>query len=509
MDPLSLFLSEEKNLVQVDKKEKSTSSSSLLESFSSSDDFSSLMNTDSQLLKELYLLDYAYSRESPRRINNEVDNTRRNESINNSHQDSPSKANLKGTGKNNYFSLLSGESLLFTLDHCYGEYVQGQIKIAGTLTLTNYRLVFEPPKSYMDYLISVYPSLQSYFNVPLNVIDRIEREKRSADGNYFYSLCFHCKDIRSVRINVHLHSNQNDSGIEIALRKILINAFPNNVTRCFAFNHSLPSSLNDVLQPCSCIDLIAEYGRQGIIDTGETNLCRITKLNYSYQFCSSYPKVFLVPRLVTDEELNSVGSFRTGKRVPACCWGDKRTKITLWRSSQPKCGVSGSNSYDERYLDIIARSCIYKGQRNTSEKSTLQPLLQIIDCRPKTSAMANRAAGAGYEMQTNYPNTRLEFYNIGNIHVMKESFRSLTSIIVNHHQNSAIDINFSKYIEDTQWLYHIRLILKAAWDSANYVINGVPVLVHCSHVCFNVFSCLKRYFLTFLNIGLGPNSSSL
>jgi len=64
--------------------------------------------------------------------------------------------------------------------------------------------------------------------------------------------------------------------------------------------------------------------------------------------------------------------------------------------------------------------------------------------------MANRAAGAGYESANNYPSCRLDFYDIGNIHVMRDSHKNLVSLILNTSPSSN-DINFTKQIEDTQW----------------------------------------------------------
>jgi hypothetical protein len=95
--------------------------------------------------------------------------------------------------------------------------------------------------------------------------------------------------------------------------------------------------------------------------------------------------------------------------------------------------------------------------------------------------MANRAAGAGYESQANYLNTRLEFYNIPSIHAVRDSFKSLLSIVLNPSANPSSDISISKQNEDTQWLTNIRLILKASWDTATMLLKGVPVLIHCSH----------------------------
>lgn len=110
-----------------------------------------------------------------------------------------------------------------------------------------------------------------------------------------------------------------------------------------------------------------------------------------------------------------------------------------------------------------------------------EPVLHIVDLRSRASAMANRAAGAGYESSTNYPTSRLEFYGIANIHAMRDSLKGLASILLNPASHPNNDINFTKQIEDTQWLTHIRTVLKTSCDTADLLSAGHPVLVHCSH----------------------------
>lgn len=58
--------------------------------------------------------------------------------------------------------------------------------------------------------------------------------------------------------------------------------------------------------------------------------------------------------------------------------------------------------------------CIQKANPNTAQ-------LVVVDTRPKINAMANRAAGKGYESEANYENTRFMFAGIDNIHVMRQS----------------------------------------------------------------------------------------
>lgn len=50
----------------------------------------------------------------------------------------------------------------------------------------------------------------------------------------------------------------------------------------------------------------------------------------------------------------------------------------------------------------------------------------IMDARPKVNAMANIVNGGGYE--TDYDCVNLEFLDIHNIHVMRESLRKLRDL---------------------------------------------------------------------------------
>jgi hypothetical protein len=140
---------------------------------------------------------------------------------------------------------------------------------------------------------------------------------------------------------------------------------------------------------------------------------------------------------------------------------------------------SGSSKHSSINFDKLASGF---GIPNDMHKgaSDDENILMIVDCRPKANALVNRAAGAGYEASSNYKNSRLDFYNIGNIHVMRDSFRSLQAALS---PNSGInaDLNYTKTVEDSQWLGHLRLVLKASWDTANFVTKGYPVLIHCSH----------------------------
>lgn len=382
--------------------------------------------------------------------------------------------------------LLTGEQKLMSLQDAYAQLVPGRL-IPGVLFMTNYRMAFIPSPTHLSALAANNPSVYSWLHVPLACIDKVEKEKKTKETRSSgITMVITCKDARMHRITVQsqAQTSTGDYEIERAISTMCAYAFPNNMTYLFAFSHSLPSepiSLKKVKQ----YEPIAEFLRLGITDLsgqGDSSPWKITEINKDFRLCSTYPQQLIMPKGMTDEELIMVSNFRSGHRLPTLSWGDKETGATLWRSSQPKAGVSGSCLQDEKFLALLAQSChLRRNPLGQFKKATGEPILHIVDCRPRASAMANRAAGAGYESQTNYPNTRLEFYNIGNIHVMRDSHKGLVNLLLSQTPSSSYDTNFSRLVEDTQWLTHIRLILKSAWDTATFLRKGQPVLIHCSH----------------------------
>jgi len=47
---------------------------------------------------------------------------------------------------------------------------------------------------------------------------------------------------------------------------------------------------------------------------------RISKVNWDYKLCTSYPNRLLVPSCITDQTLEAAAKFRSSKRVPVIVW---------------------------------------------------------------------------------------------------------------------------------------------------------------------------------------------
>lgn len=378
------------------------------------------------------------------------------------------------------FPFLSGEAKIMSMPHATIHIIPLGTGINGILYMTNYRLVFVPSTEDMHRLRSASISLLTYLTVPLACIDRLDREKRvagsgggsasSGGSGTNMTILIYCKDCRQLRINIRANQSVNgDYDLERAFSLIGTYAFPNNLRYLFAFSHTLGGGIGPRPMP----SLLEEYSRMGLLHRHDS-LWRLTTANVDFKLCGTYPEEILTPSAITDDELFVIASFRSGHRLPALCWGRREGEGTasLWRSSQPKAGVSGSCFQDERMLDIIAQSI-----RRTGRESTLF----IVDARSRNSAMANMAAGAGYETQNHYPACRLDFHNIPNIHAVRDSYKQVCSLVLNPTANPAGDISFSKTLEDSNWLTNIRLIIKASHEAAVLLAKDYPVLVHCSH----------------------------
>jgi len=143
--------------------------------------------------------------------------------------------------------------------------------------------------------------------------------------------------------------------------------------------------------------------------------------------------------------------------------------------------------------------------------------LRILDARPFMNAKANAAKGGGSEVVSRLggeSRTTLDFMNIANIHVMRESFTAMRDACGIAHathcvymqagggllggvreersglgaaaqtsvstSQSEAESNFYSAVHDSRWLHHLSAVLRGATQAVLYLESGDPVLVHCS-----------------------------
>ncbi|XP_043571756.1 myotubularin-related protein 3 isoform X6 [Chiloscyllium plagiosum] len=240
------------------------------------------------------------------------------------------------------------------------------------------------------------------------------------------------------------------------------------------------------------------------------NAWRITNINDKYKLCASYPQQLLVPAWLTDKELESVGNFRSWKRIPSVVYRHQGNGAVIARCSQPEVSWWGwRNSDDEHLIKSVAKACAMDSNstkhvngncvRDFSNGSDLSDVefdssmtnpagvenlcspphkLMILDARSYAAAVANRAKGGGCECPEYYPNCEVVFMGMANIHSIRKSFQSLRFLCT---QMPDPANSWLSALESTKWLQHLSMLLKAAL----LVINAVdrdqrPVLVHCS-----------------------------
>ncbi|XP_032878665.1 myotubularin-related protein 6 [Amblyraja radiata] len=210
------------------------------------------------------------------------------------------------------------------------------------------------------------------------------------------------------------------------------------------------------------INLTDEYSRMGIPNA----IWQLTDVNRSYKICDTYPIHLYVPKSVSKPIIVGSSKFRSKGRFPTLSYFYQQKQAAICRCSQPLSGFSARCLEDEHMLQAIS-----KANPNSH-------FMYVMDTRPKLNAMANRAAGKGYENEDNYSNIRFQFVGIENIHVMRGSLQKVSEVC----GTKALTSNdFLSGLESSGWLRHIKAVLDAAALLAKAVgYDGASVLVHCS-----------------------------
>uniref|UniRef100_UPI00358F82D2 myotubularin-related protein 7-like isoform X1 n=2 Tax=Myxine glutinosa TaxID=7769 RepID=UPI00358F82D2 len=236
---------------------------------------------------------------------------------------------------------------------------------------------------------------------------------------------------------------------------------PDTFDQLYAFLYNPRSSETDRAAGWDVLSAQDDYERMGLPNAA----WHCTHVNYKYKVCSTYPEDVYTPVSVSVPILVASAKFRSKNRLPALSQL-LANGAALCRCSQPLSGFSARCEEDERLLQAIRLAnpnCNY---------------LYVVDTRPKINALANRAAGKGYENEDNYTDVRFRFVGIDNIHVMRSTLQRLLEAC----QARCLTVSaFLSGLEASGWLRHIKtitdtavFIARALWE------EGASVLVHCS-----------------------------
>lgn len=306
---------------------------------------------------------------------------------------------------------------------------------------SDHTAVVNPPK-----LLSSVCNLPSFYDFPLGTLSHYEQV---ADTFVFY-----LKDCRFLAFDIH-KSERLAGKIEpfallvdryafcdypVTVEAMLCQSYLASPT-AFAFTHGIicksaksHENLNSSKkEPEFVFDMEKELIRLGLINNVRSKW-RKSVANSEYLLCPTYPSVICVPGRQTDKELKEAAQFRSRQRLPVACFMHPKTSAALLRCSQPYVGLRGKRS-------------------DADEKLLLQSETKyILDCRPKKSAMANLAAGKGYENPMYYPELKgLQFCDIENIHSVRKSYTGITDLFLKAPPSSG-RVGSSSSPEDNSWL---------------------------------------------------------
>ncbi|KAL3067635.1 hypothetical protein OYC64_017375 [Pagothenia borchgrevinki] len=229
---------------------------------------------------------------------------------------------------------------------------------------------------------------------------------------------------------------------------------------CLSFNPNV--NKEERQESWSFMDLTADYKRMGL----PNNLWVSTAANSEYRVCETYPSELFVPKSATPPIIVGSARFRSRGRFPALSYFHQDTLAAVCRCSQPLSGFSGRCQEDEAMLQALMKA------------NPGSDYIYVVDTRPKLNAMANRAAGKGYENEDHYTNIKLHFIGIENIHVMRSSQQKIIDVGEMRFPSMT---DFLYGLENSGWLKHIKAILDAGLFIARAVADeGISVLVHCS-----------------------------
>ncbi|XP_065143363.1 myotubularin-related protein 1b isoform X2 [Paramisgurnus dabryanus] len=317
--------------------------------------------------------------------------------------------------------------------------------VRGTLTITDYKLFFKSLTRDPPFVL----------DVNLGAVSRLESIAVQSHGENNHGLEIVCKDLRNPRFAYRKEGQSNLEVFEI-LSKYAFPLSHNLPLFAFKYREKFPEDGWKIYDP------VSEYKRQGLPNESWI----ISKVNSNHEVCETYPALLVVPSNVTEDELKRVAAFRAKRRFPVLSWIHPESQAAIVRCGQPQVGPSDRRCReDERYLQTIL------------DANAQSHKLCIYDARQSTVADTNKAKDGGYENESFYINVELNFLEIPNIHVMRESLRKLKEVVY-----PAIDQqHWFSSVDSTHWLEYIRLLLAGAVRIADRIESGkTSVVVHCS-----------------------------
>lgn len=371
---------------------------------------------------------------------------------------------------------------------------------AGTLFVTNFRLLFLSDGSRNIIALGTIPlaTIEKFNKIVMKLPAAPRQADRSPSRRLLQVIG---KDMRIIVFGFRPRTKQRRAVYDALMRCTK----PLRIWDLYAFA-SGPSRFANTNPQIRLLDeyfrllgLSSYHASTRMIEDGSftlsNELWRISSLNSSYTMCPTYPFALLIPRSISDEELQQASTFRGRCRLPVITWCDRDTGAVLARSAQPLVGIMMNmrSNADEKLVAALCTQIF--GSREQRRK------LYIADARPRKNALANGAMGGGSESSSNYFQSEIVFFGIDNIHAMRESLVRLRDYLDTHGATSSDGMssflrhggwtwgggNLSSMsasvstLGDSGWLIHVQSVLAgSAWIAARVALESASVLVHCS-----------------------------
>ncbi|KAM6953572.1 myotubularin-related protein 7a [Aplochiton taeniatus] len=337
----------------------------------------------------------------------------------------------------------------------------------GTLYLTGTHTIFVQNES----------EIRTETWVLHSLVCSVQKQALTASG---YPLLIHSKNFQILHFLIPVEKDCHD-----VFASLLRLSQPEQYEELYCFSYNPNIDKEERQHQWDLLDLKAEYSRMGI----PNSLWKLSPVNREYKVSDTYPAELYVPKSASPPVIIGSSKFRSRGRFPTLAYYCKENHATICRSSQPLSGFSARCVEDEQMLEAIVRS------------NPHSDFMYVVDTRPKLNAMANRAAGKGYENEDNYYNIKFQFIGIENIHVMRNSQQKMLGV---SELRSPAMSDFLEGLESSGWLRHIKAVLDAGIFIAKAVAEeGISVLVHCSdgwdrtaQVCSVASVLLDPYYRT-------------
>ncbi|ELU07118.1 hypothetical protein CAPTEDRAFT_168491 [Capitella teleta] len=191
---------------------------------------------------------------------------------------------------------------------------------------------------------------------------------------------------------------------------------------------------------------------------------RISSLNRTFEVCSGYPHLVIVPKSVDDETIVRAAGFRQNGRFPVLSYYHKDNSMVIMRCSQP---LSGPNNKRCKEDERLVNAVLGIGRRG-----------YILDTRSPTTAKLATAKGGGVEPEAHYSQWRRIHQSMERYQILHESIIKLVEAC--YDVNCGMDKWLSK-LDSSGWLTHVKDALTCACVAAQCVDKeGASVLVHGS-----------------------------